>query len=96
MCISDEMTMSVEGWVVEVCEEVGLPSFKVQTKLGCAYVWVWEELCIDFRVGMKFEVEDAPTTFHEGQVLAVLRPEVSFWLDGMRYEVLDPSGIVLP
>lgn len=89
MCISTEMTMTVRGLIGEVYEGPGLATFKVQTKLGHAYVWVFEELAIDFRVGMKFEVEGAPTTFDEGQVLAVLRPGVDFWLDGLRYEVHD-------
>lgn len=86
--------MNIRGKIVELCEE-GLATFKVQTRLGYGYVWVWEEVSIDFRVGMELNLEEAPITFSDGYPIAIIKPGTSFLLDGIMYEVRDPERRVL-
>ncbi len=83
--------MSVSGTIVEVLNE-GLATFKVKTKLGFAFVWVWEEVEVNFRVGSAFEVTDAPVTFDGGYPIATIKPGTMFFLNGTRYETHDPEA----
>jgi hypothetical protein len=86
-------TMSVSGTIEEVFdtpEEAGIATFKVCTKLGHAYVWVWEEIDITFRVGARFSVKDAPIVFDNGYPVAVVRPGVHFKLDQWCYKIDGP------
>lgn len=83
-----EDTMNVKGKIVEVYEE-GVATFKVATKLGFAFVWVWDEVEVNFRSGMEFEVEEAPVTFHDGYPVAVIKPGVFFYLDDHIYDVRE-------
>ena len=86
MSMSEQrLTMSVSGTIVEFFD-AGLVTFKVKTKLGFAFVWVWEEIELNFRVGATFEVNDAPLTFHDGYPVATIKPGVMFFLNATRYE----------
>ena len=87
-----EMTMNMKGRIVEVYED-GLPSFKVETKIGFAFVWVYEEIFVDFRVGMEFHADELPVTFSDGHVIGTVKPGVIFWLEGLCYEVRDPNRV---
>jgi len=86
-------TMSVSGIIEQVFdgpEEAGIVTFKVCTKLGPAYVWVWEEVDVNFRVGVQFSVEDAPIVFSNGCPVAIIRPGVHFMLDEWCYKIDGP------
>lgn len=88
-----DKTMSLRGEIVDV-DCGGLITFKVQTKLGLAYVWVWDEINVVFEVGMDFLIEEAPITFSDGYPVAIIKPGVDFWLDHLVYEVGDPERTI--
>ncbi len=83
--------MNVSGAIVEVLGE-RLATFKVKTKLGFAFVWVWEEVEVNFRVGSTFEVIDAPVAFEDGYPIAIIKPGTTFFLNGTRYETHNPEA----
>ncbi len=84
----DELIMSVSGDVVEWAD-AGLATLKVKTKLGFAFVWVWEEISVKFSVGDMFQVDDAPVAFSDGCVIAIIRPGVGFFLNNIKYETKE-------
>lgn len=79
-------TMSVAGEIVEVYKE-GLVTFRVKTELGFAFVWVWDEIEITFQIGMQFHIDDAPITFSDGYVIAIIKPGVMFFVNDMRIKI---------
>jgi hypothetical protein len=91
--MDETTTMSLAGEIVEVYEE-GLVDFKVRTKLGFAYVWVWDEVMIIFQEGMNIQSDELPITFSDGQPVAVVRPGYSVWLDGVCYTINDPEHVI--
>lgn len=88
---TDEMTMTVSGRIIEVCDE-GFVTFKVETDLGTALVWVWEEISINFCQGMDFRIDDASLTFHDGYPIATIKFGTAFWLDGLWYQTHEPPS----
>ncbi len=88
--MSKEPTMTIEGKIIEVFEN-GLVTFKVKTKLGIAFVWVYEEIEINFKIGSRFHVDDAPITFSDGYTIAIIKPGVTFFLNDTSYQTVDLS-----
>ena len=87
--MSQEPEMSVRGKIVEILRK---DTFKVETEFGFAYVWVYEEIQVEFRVGDDFLVDDAPVTFSQGYPQATLRTDTMFFLNDLRYNIVDMSG----
>ncbi len=88
----EDFTMSVSGKIVEMMRE-GVASFKVKTKLGFAFVWVYEEIEINFRVGSEFHIDDAPITFSDGYPVATIKPGKLFFLNHIKYETTDMEDL---
>ena len=83
-----DFTMNVSGQIVETMKD-GVASFKVKTRLGFAFVWVYEEIEINFRVGSEFHVDEASVTFSDGYPIATIKPGKLFFLNNIKYQTTD-------